>query len=492
MPVFALLAAVLAVAPISTATGAHALDSPSPGNMGKGSGDGVSREPGHGVSPTVKSPQSMYTTYFYTAGEAVIHGYNDDTTVRIVSMDKRGTVYQGKVGVGESVTVNTGAGIFGFLSDKKAAILVGTPTSCSVVGYFVKDEDGNFRSERFFTQVPARTFMDDERIIVWGYEPSSVKVIDRKTEHVLAEGNLDVGKFIEIKGEALRALSNQTLEIRASKGKVSVQVYYDEGFIVPADNGRGAGQRFYVYAGKITNGTNDLDLIAQLDGVQATVTDLDKNKVLWTGSLEKGQVKVVGLLQQHVKVESTRPISVALAAFDDSGPGYQEQHFGTGIEGAGIENDFLITTSGQLWLFSYYSQNDVDILDARTGKQVAHTSLGANSAQTLDVGLGLFRVKSHKGLSVMGGAGSCGADYSPAAGMFAVDEALMNVLAEVRAERQLAAEKEGKTLTPAEAAAPMTKAEWSRHEKTMAAPAAAGYSMSADEANERAAEMQQK
>ncbi len=75
----------------------------------------------------------MYTTYFYTAAEAVVHGYEKDTQVRIVSLAdpatqrKAGTIWQGTVGVGETKLVPTGPGVFGLLSDKKAAILVGTP-----------------------------------------------------------------------------------------------------------------------------------------------------------------------------------------------------------------------------------------------------------------------------------------------------------------------------------------------------------------------------
>ena len=42
-----------------------------------------------GISPDTNKP--MYTTYFYTAREAVIHGYEADTKVRVVSLEKRGT-----------------------------------------------------------------------------------------------------------------------------------------------------------------------------------------------------------------------------------------------------------------------------------------------------------------------------------------------------------------------------------------------------------------
>src|SRR5262245_40121134 len=54
--------------------------------------------------------QLMYTTYFYTAAEAVVHGYEADTHIRVVSLADKGTVYQGVIGAGEAKLIPTGAG----------------------------------------------------------------------------------------------------------------------------------------------------------------------------------------------------------------------------------------------------------------------------------------------------------------------------------------------------------------------------------------------
>ncbi len=84
--------------------------------------------------PTVpQGKRLMYTTYFYTAAEAVIHGYEQGTKVRIVSMESKRTVWKGKVGAGETKLIPTGRGVFSFLADKKASILVGTPSACTAV-----------------------------------------------------------------------------------------------------------------------------------------------------------------------------------------------------------------------------------------------------------------------------------------------------------------------------------------------------------------------
>ena len=96
-----------------------------------------------------KGSKLMYTTYFYTATEAIVHGYEQDTNVRIVSLEQNRTVWTGKVGPGETKLVPTGKGVFGFLSDKKASLLVGTPSSCTVVGYWLRDEDGTQVADHF-------------------------------------------------------------------------------------------------------------------------------------------------------------------------------------------------------------------------------------------------------------------------------------------------------------------------------------------------------
>ncbi len=427
----------------------------------------------------------MYTTYFYTAGEAVVHGYESDTKVRIVSLEKGGTVWEGKVGIGETKTVQTGRGVFGFLSDKKASILVGTPSSCAVVGYFLKDQDGSYRSHRFFTQLPSSASNGDERFIVWAYEPASVEIIDRRSERVLAKGRLDAGGFLELSREHL--VGNRVLEVRSTGSKVAAQVYYDEGFIVPASTGRGSGKDFLVYVGSITEGVNDLNVIAQIADAQVTVTDVREKKVLFEGTVKKGGLETLTLSRKYVRVQSDAPVNVVVAGFEHYKDGYAEHHFATGLEGGGIDNDFLVTTSGELWLFSYYANNPVTVTDARSGKQLFSGVLNAGTVRGLEPGFGLYRVKSRMGVSAMGGASACGADYSPAAGMFAVDEALFEVIAQVRAERLEEARARGRTLSADEAAAPLTEAEWKKHGAKVKARA---YStMSLEEANQRAAQM---
>lgn len=434
---------------------------------------------------------SMYTTYFYTAAEAVVHGYEKDTKVRIVSLSdpetqrQAGTIWEGVVGVGETKTVPTGAGVFGLLSDKKAAILVGTPSSCACVGYFVKDRDGRFRSDRFFAQLPSTPSLGSERMIVWAYEAADVVIRNPKTQKVLATKSLPAGGRLELRHETIRELGNQVLEIVSTKNPVAVQVYYDQGFIVPSTNGSGGGTDFYTFVGSITTGTNDLDLIAETEDAKVSVTDLDTGKVLFSGKLAAGKIKTLELKDRYVRVQSDRQIQVLVAAFEHSGQGYAEHHFGTGRQGSGIDSDFTVTTSGGLWLFSYFSDNPITVTNAATGQKVYAGTLQAGNGHELQPGGGLYRVHAAKGMSVMGGASSCGADYSPAAGMFAVDDAMLTVIQQVTEARIQEAAQRGEVLTPAAAAAaPISEQEWSRYGDT--AKRAAYKSMSLDEANERA------
>lgn len=432
-------------------------------------------------------PKPMYTTYFYTAREAIVHGYEAETKVRIVSLEKRGTIWEGTVGAGETRTVQTGQGVFGFIADKKATILVGTPTSCNCVGYFLKDQNGSFKSNHFYAELPPGGD-NRQHFVVWAYEPSFVEVFVKGKEKAVKSAELPAGGFLDFNAQELFAIAGKTIEVKATGKGVSGQVYFDEGFMVPAENGRGSGKRFLVYVGTITEQVNDLNIVAQGLNAKVKVKDLKTQKVLFDGVIEKGQLHSLTLAGVFAEVTSDVPVNVVVAGYKHYQAGYAEHHFQTGLEGSGIENDFMVTTSGELWLFSYFTDNTITVEDAKTGKQVFTGTLQAGQVRGLNPGFGLFKVKGSKGLSVMGGASSCGADYSPAGSMFAVDEALFEVIAQVREERTKKAAAEGRVATEAELAAPLTSTEWKQNSGKVA-PAAA-RPMSLDEVNERAAEMQ--
>lgn len=433
-----------------------------------------------------EAPGLKYTTYFYTAGEAIVHGYEANTKVRVVSLEKRGTIWEGVVGPGDTPVVRTGPGVFGFIADKKATILVGTPTSCTVVGYYLKDETGSFKSNRFFAQLPNGAG-GEQHFVIFAYEPTTVKLSKKGAHEPFKQAELKGGDFLDVSGNELAQIQGQAIEVTATGKGVTAQVYYDEGFMVPADNGRGSGKRFMTYVGTITEHVNDLNVIAQGMNAKVKIRDLKTNKTLFEGTVEKGQIHTETLSGVFAEVTSDVPVNVVVAGFKHYGEGYAEHHFQTGLEGSGIENDFLVTTSGELWLFSYFSDNAITVSDARSGKELFKGTVNAGQVRGLKPGFGLYKVKGSKGLSVMGGASSCGADYSPAGSMFAVDEALFQVIAQVREERVQAAAAQGRTLSTAELNAPLSAEEWKKN-AARAAPAA--RPMSLDEVNERAAEMQ--
>ncbi len=444
---------------------------------------------GLAAQPHEKTPEkkpSLYTTYFYTAGEAIVHGYEAGTKVRVVSMQKRGTIWEGTVNAGETRLVQTGQGVFGFMADKKATILVGTPSSCTVVGYFLKDETGSFKSRHFYAQLPANAGVS-EHFTIWAYEASNVQVLVNG-KHVKSL-ELPAGGFYDFAGEELGKLAGRTVEVKSTNQGVAAQVYYDEGFMVPADNGRGSGKRFMTYVGTLTTGENDLNVLAQGLDANVKVRDLKTNKTIFEGLVKRGAIKTLTLKGVFVEVTSDVPVNAVVAAFEHYKGGYAEHHFQTGLEGSGIENDFLMTTSGELWIFSYFSDNEITVEDARTGKQVFKGKANAGQVHGLTPGFGLFRVKGTKGISVMGGASSCGADYSPAGSMFAVDEALFHVIAQVKDERIKAAEASGRKLSDKELNAPLSQSEYQRYAPAAASPAT--KSLSLDEVNERAAQLNQ-
>lgn len=429
------------------------------------------------VAPVVTEPpktpaakpsagQQMFTTYFYTAGEAIVQGYESDTHVRIISLSgKKGTLWEGTVHRGDATVVKTGAGTFGFLSDKKASILVGTPQSCTCVGYFGKDETGSFRSNHMFLQTPPAGSSGKEKVVVWAMEDTTLEVRAPKKEKLVKKATLKQGEFLELTQE-LNEVIGATLEIVASTGTFTAQAYWDEGFTVPADNGSAGGKSFHTYVGTITNGVNDLNVLAPRLDATVKITDLKEKKVLFEGVVKGGGAKTLTLADKFVRVESNVPVNVVVAALEHYKTGYAEHHFAAGLEGTQIDNEFLVTTSGELWVFSYYDGNEVTVKDTKSGETVFTGKLGAGEVKGLRPGHGLFQVRGSRGLSTMGGASACGADYSPAGGLFAIDEAVLEVVAQIREERVREAAAQGRTLTTTELAAPVNDQEWRKYQKT--------------------------
>lgn len=457
-----------------------------------------------GTKPTTKpkAGAQLYTTYFYTAGEAIVQGYEADTHVRIISLSgKKGTLWEGTVHRGDATVVKTGQGAFGFLSDKKAAILVGTPQSCTCVGYFGKDETGSFRSNHMFLQTPPTHSSNQEKVVVWAMEDLELEVRAPRKEKLVKKASLKQGEFLALTSE-LNEVVGATLELVASKGTFTAQAYWDEGFTVPADNGSAGGKSFHTYVGTITNGVNDLNVLAPRLDAKVTITDLVAKKVLFQGVVKGGGAKTLTLADKFVRVESDVPVNVVVAALEHYKTGYAEHHFAAGLEGTQIDNEFLVTTSGELWVFSYYDGNEVTVKDTTSGATVFSGKLGAGQVKGLTPGHGLFKVQGSRGLSAMGGASACGADYSPAGGLFAIDEAVLEVVAQIREERVREATAQGRTLTTGELNAPVNETEWKKHQKTFqdsvgqkrrpkgaaddALPASAAP-MSLDEFNQRSA-----
>lgn len=429
----------------------------------------------------------MYTTYFYTPTEAIVHGYEEETNVRIVSLKQNKTIWKGTIGPGETKTVPTGTGVFGFLSDKKASILVGTPSSCTVVGYWVRDEEGAFVSDHFYGRIPVSGSQDD-RVLIWAWEAMDVQVTDVTTDEVVKQGKIKKGGFLEIERAKLQQLGGHVLDVRASKPNMAVQVYYDEGFFVPGPDGRTAGTKFHTYVGKTTEGKNDLNLISYHQKAKVKVVDLETDKKIWAGTIKPGDIHTLTLSGRYVGVTSDVEISALVAPYEHYKAGYAEHHYGAGVEGTGIETEFLITSPDELWIFSYFDNNHVDVIDEKSGETIWSGDLGAGHVQGLHPGYGYFRVKSSAGVSVMGGDQRCGAEYSPAAGLFKVDEQLLQVAEVILKERREQAEKQGRKLTEDEAAAPLTPAENTKARRYIRDNL--GKSITADEVDQRIESMQ--
>ena len=339
----------------------------------------------------------------------------------------------------------------------------------------------------FYGRIPQSGSADD-KVIVWAWDDMNVQVTDVTTDKLLKTAHVKKGEYLEIGKNELNSLGAHVLEFRADKKKMAVQVYFDEGFSVPGPDGRMAGRQFRTYVGNITEGKNDLNLIAYFQKARVKVKDIKSGETLFNGVIEPGAVKTLTLSQKYVDIQSDVEISALVAPYEHYKAGYAEHHYAAGVEGTGIETDFLLTTPNELWLFSYFANNHVDVFDQKTGEKVWSGDLGAGHVQGLTPGYGYYRVKASAGISVMGGAQACGAEYSPAAGLFTVDEELLKVATEILTERRERAAAQGRTLSESEAAAPLSAEENRRARRKL--KKRLGRSMSADEVQQRMDSMQ--
>ncbi len=428
----------------------------------------------------------MYTTYFYTATEAVVHGYEADTKVSILDLTRGGTIWSGVVGEGETKLVPTGQGVFSFISDKKASILVGTPSRCAVVGYWVRDQNGSFRSDKLYTQLPSGV-SSSERVIVWAWGDTKVKVTDTISKEVLYDGKLADGQFFEIPKDKLASMGNHILKIEGDAKNLSTQVYYDEGYFVPAEDGRASGKKLRTYVGTITNQVNDLQLFSYGIDAKVKVVDLKAEATLWEGVVKADSVHTLTLSDKYVEITADYEISAAVSPYEHYKTVYAEHHFAAGQEGTGIDGNILLTTPGELWVFSYYDENPVIVTDMKSGKKIWEGSVDAGKPINVNPGHGFYRVRSAKGVSAMGGASTCGADFSPAGGLFEVDETLLKVIKQIKEERVQRAKKAGKSLSKKELNAPLSATETKQAQDAVNTSLDADYS--ADEIQQRSSKM---
>lgn len=425
--------------------------------------------PTPGVAGSLQGKRLMYTTYFYTANEAVVHGYEKDTKVRIISLEQGGTIWEGVVGQGEAKLIPTGRGVFSFVSDKKASILVGTPSKCAVVGYWVRDREGSYRSNHLISQLPGMTHFGTDRVIIWAWEDTEVQITNTTNDQQLYSGKIKKGEHYTLPKSILSQMHSHVIDVRTKNGKpdVAVQVYYDEGFFVPSKDGRTAGTEFMTYIGATTTGENDLQLFSYGTDAKVKVEDITTKKVVWEGTVKGDSVETITLKDNYLRITSDREISASVTPYKHYVGPYQEHHFGAGQEGTGIENNFLMTTPKELWVFSYFDDNPVTVTNMTTNKVVWEGKINKNKPVGVHPGHGFYRIRSAKGVSAMGGAEACGAEFSPAGKLFELDEELLKIVQQIKEERIEKAKAAGVPITAAEASAPLNKEEVKKARKAV-------------------------
>lgn len=311
-------------------------------------------------------------------------------------------------------TSNLNRGTYRVAGDKRFSILTGDPRSSPVVGYYAVDQNGFGLSREIQTYVPPNRFFSGEsKFIVFGYEDgSSVRVSKSDSDATVWEGTLDEGEHKVLTS----SVADSFLRVTASK-PVAALAYYDQGYYVPAANRQFTGEKFYTYAGTITNGFNDLTVTAYSDRTEVTIRDTETGETVGTTTLDSGEQYVEGInTGRYLTVESSAPISVAVQPHRRNwgSSGYNQNHYTPARSGSFIGREFVEDTlrDDYMYAFAYEDNTQVSLFSTDGGFERSVT-LDAGEEIRFEPGAGTWRVIGNKSISMVAGFGTFSASFAP-------------------------------------------------------------------------------
>jgi ribosomal protein S11 len=352
---------------------------------------------------------------FYTQDEALLISYYNNTY--FVLRDSSGGIsWNGTLEEGESKQLALGDGIYSVTASKPYTVIVGAPQTQNVVGYFALDTLGKGTSTNLYTYIPPREpLYPESKIIIFAYTNGTVvTVTDARSKTILWRGTLNKSEHFS-QDLSNATWQNKTVHIE-STFPVSALCYLDQGFIVPSSTGLFAGTLFYTFAGNITSGNNDLNVIGYHDNTWVTISDSTSKSLVWNGTLSAGEVhSEVFAKPTFLTVESDQSVAVTVDPYLTWPIMYQAALYAGDVDGSLIGKNFFATArgGGYLRIMAYQNGTHVTVTDQKTHAVVWDGTLDEMELYTKSTSHTVYNVTSDKAVSVLEGYGEWSAMFAP-------------------------------------------------------------------------------
>ena len=357
------------------------------------------------------------TSYFYAFDKIFVFGYIDNTDYTIYNAGGV-PIHTGTLMDGDYVSFSAPVGLYRLEASDLLAVLVGAADD-NIVGFHALNEQSLATGTRFLSHQYRSSSACVQ--IVFAYEDgTTVQIYNLATGVLLDSASLDAGEHF-ILGTWVGA--NKYLETTANK-KISVLNFSDIGYSVPCESGLFTGTLFHGYMGQ-TSGTGDLLITSYADDNTVTVTNSDTAAVIWSGTLQTGQLWFQSYSNLYFTVESSDPVTVSVNPYDATTPDYHYMDVAVDRTGTRIGTEFYFTSvNGQIDLFSYEDANGIVAYDTLGTPSPADDvlvwsgTLGQGGHHLITAHKTQWHILSTKGLSVFHSYGTiAGAEFIPLYGI---------------------------------------------------------------------------
>jgi hypothetical protein len=357
-------------------------------------------------------PPCPFTTYTYTHSEIILFSYVNNTAF-VVRNAAGGEIWNGSLNASEHKELNPGSGVYHIEGCNPYSVLVGDAVTFGVLGFYAYDQNGKGTSTLFYTRQAklANSEPDALNFIIFAYQDNTqVTLSNTTTGATIWSGTLNAGQR-----HAEPTLIDMYLTVQADK-PVSALSYTDQGYYVPTDNGTFVGRRFYTWAGNTGNWPHDLNVIAYHDGTSVTVRNTDTGAVLWSGTLNAGQMHTLtNVNHTYLTVTSDKDVAVSVAPYVSFTSNYYHMIYAEDSTGVGLGKLFYYPSisGANLLIFSYEDGNQIQVKDS-SGAVVWSGTLNKGQNHQFSSAHTLYTITGTGQLSaLMDWGGQAGADFAP-------------------------------------------------------------------------------